>query len=231
MTEPRLYIFPHAGGSPSFYVPFAKAFSAGTKRIAVQYPGAQDGHTAVPSIQALADTLHGILAKGPAGPVAFFGHSMGALVAFEVARRFESAGNPICALFVSSCAAPGRMRSEYFRDLSDDELVKFLIDLSGTDPKLLGNKEFLDMILPALRGYYNAIAGYTCDADVMVSCPIHAFVGTDDRLASHDSVSGWADHTAAEFTVRVFEGNHFYFAEHLLDVVTEVETKFRGQLV
>jgi surfactin synthase thioesterase subunit len=231
MTDPRLYIFPHAGGSPSFYVPFAKEFSADIKRIAVQYPGGQNGRTTVPSIAALAGTLYGVLARGSDGPVAFFGHSMGALVAFEVARQFESAGKPICALFVSSCAAPGRMRSEYFRDMSDDELVKFLVDLSGTDPKVLENKDFLEMILPPLRGYYNAIAGYTCDAQATVSCPIHAFVGTDDRLASRDSVSGWADHTTAGFTVRVFEGNHFYFAEHLVDVVTEVETKFGGQLV
>lgn len=230
MTEPTLYIFPHAGGSPAFYIPFAKAFSGDVKRVAVQYPGA-NGSPVVPSIPALADTLYGILAKGRPGPLAFFGHSMGALVAFEVASRFEAAGNPVRALFVSSCAAPGRMRSEYFRDMSDDEMVKFLIDLSGTDPKVLENREFMDLLLPPLRGYYNAIAGYSPDSGAMVSCPIHAFVGTDDRLASLDSVSGWAEHTEADFTVRAFEGDHFYFAEHLVDVVTEVETKFGGQLV
>ena len=129
MTEaPRLYIFPHAGGSASFYVPFSKAFSTEMKRVAVQYPGAQGGHgqTAIPSIHELADNIYRILASAPEsdGPVAFFGHSMGALVAFEVARRFESAGNPITALFVSACTAPARMRDEYFRDLSDDELVQ-----------------------------------------------------------------------------------------------------------
>ena len=230
MTEPTLYIFPHAGGSPAFYIPFAKAFSGDVKRVAVQYPGA-NGSPVVPSIPALADTLYGILAKGRPGPLAFFGHSMGALVAFEVASRFEAAGNPVRALFVSSCGAPGRMRSEYFRDMSDDEMVKFLIDLSGTDPKVLENKEFMDLLLPPLRGYYNAIAGYTPDSGAILSCPIHAFVGTDDRLASLDSVSGWAQHTTADFTVRAFEGDHFYFAEHLIDVVTDVETKFGGQLV
>jgi surfactin synthase thioesterase subunit len=115
--------------------------------------------------------------------------------------------------------------------MSDDEMVKFLIDLSGTDPKVLENKEFMDLLMPPLRGYYNAIAGYTPPPGATLSCPIHAFVGTDDRLASLDSVSGWAEHTAADFTVRAFEGDHFYFAEHLPDVVKEVETKFGGQLV
>jgi surfactin synthase thioesterase subunit len=230
MTEPTLFIFPHAGGSPAFYIPFAKAFSGDVKRVAVQYPGA-NGSAVVPSIRAMADTLYAILTKGRPDQLAFFGHSMGALVAFEVACRFESAGNPIRALFVSSCAAPGRMRSEYFRDMSDDEMVKFLIDLSGTDPKVLENKEFMDLLLPPLRGYYNAIAGYTPDSGATLSCPIHAFVGTEDRLASLESVSGWAEHTEADFTVRAFQGDHFYFAEHLIDVVAEVETKFGGQLV
>ena len=152
MTDPHLYIFPHAAGSPSFYVPFSKAFSPGMKRIAVQYPGTQNGQITIPGIESLAEKLYRILIKAPAGPVAFFGHSMGALVAFEVARRFESAGNPIQALFVSACAAPGRMKSEYFRELSDDDLLKFLVTISGTDPKVLDNTELVDIILPALRG-------------------------------------------------------------------------------
>jgi surfactin synthase thioesterase subunit len=191
----------------------------------------QNGQTAIPGIQSLAERLYGVLAKAPPGPVAFFGHSMGALVAFEVARRFESAGNPISALFVSACAAPGRMKSEYFRDLSDDDLMKFLIEISGTDPRLLDNTELVDLILPAVRGYYNAIAGYTCPDAATVSCPIYAFVGTDDGLATDQSMAGWSAHTTADFSLRVFAGNHFYFAEHIPDLVAEVETKFGGQPV
>ena len=228
---PTVYIFPHAGGSASFYVPFAKAFSAEVKRIAIQYPGTQSGlgPTAIPTIASLADNAYRVLtsAHGPHGPIAFFGHSMGALVAFEVARRCESAGRPIAALFVSASAAPSRMRDEYFRDLSDDELIKFLADLSGTDPKILDNKEFVDMLVPSLRGYYSAIAGYTCVPEATVSCPIYAFMGTDDLLAPYENVSAWSEHTTSEFAVRVFPGDHFYLFKHLVDVVGDLETRFR----
>jgi surfactin synthase thioesterase subunit len=227
-AAPTLYIFPHVGGSAGFYVPFSKAFSTEIKRIAVQYPGANNGHSqsTVPSIHELADRLHRLLVSAPHGPVAFFGHSMGALVAFEVARRFESAGEGVTALFVSGSTAPGLMRREYFRDLSDEELMGFLVGLSGMDPKVLDNKEFIDMMLPALRGYYGAIAGYTCPPGAAVSCPIYAFVGTDDPLAPYDNVSAWATHTTSEFALRVFPGDHFYFTKHLPDVVNDIETRF-----
>src|SRR3954467_3044615 len=114
--SPKLYIFPHAGGSAQYYVPFANAFSSDIKRMAVQYPGQHGTHdlASFTSIETLADGVCQKLSPSLSdGEIAFFGHSMGALVAFEVANRCGAGGRPIAALFVSACAAPGRIGYEY----------------------------------------------------------------------------------------------------------------------
>jgi len=142
----RLYIFPHTGGSADFYVPFARAFTGGTKCVAIQYPGKRAGkdlsqYTTIPD---LADRLCAMLkpGDGPADRIAFFGHSMGALLAFEVALRFERAGNPIAALFVSASAAPGLMRQRADLTGSDLQLLSMVSDVTGANPEFLNNDQF-----------------------------------------------------------------------------------------
>ena len=227
VSTPKLYIFPHAGGSAQYYVPFAKAFSSDIKRIAVQYPGRRGTHDlgSFTSIPDLAEQVYQMLwpLDQSDGRVAFFGHSMGGLLAFEVARRFEAADNPIAALFVSASAAPGRIGYEYIPD-SDRGLLDVVREVTGANPEFLENEEFAAKILPTLRGF-KAIADYECPADATVSCPIYAFLGDDDEVATYDKVMGWSERTTSEFTIRVFTGHHFYINDHLPELVGEVEKK------
>ena len=224
---PRLYIFPHAGGSARYYVPFANAFSSDIKRIAVQYPGRRGTHdlASFTSIPDLADGLFQMISPVDRsdGQVAFFGHSMGGLVAFDVARRFEAAGTPIAALFVSACAAPGRIGYEYIPE-SDRGLLDAVSTMTGLNPDFLENEEFSARILPTLRGL-KAIANYDCPPDATVSCPIYAFVGDDDEVATYDKVAPWSQRTTSECTVRVFAGHHFYLNDHLPELVRDIEDK------
>jgi surfactin synthase thioesterase subunit len=224
---PKLYIFPHAGGSAQYYVPFAKTFSNDIKRIAVQYPGRRGNHdlASFTSITDLVDRICQILAPPDqsAEKVAFFGHSMGALVAFEVARRFEATGSPIAALFVSACAAPGRIGYEYIPE-SDRGLLNAVSEMTGADPKFLENQEFAAKILPTLRGL-QAITKYECAPDAVVSCPIHAFLGDNDEVATYEKVLPWSQRTTSEFSARVFAGHHFYVNDHLSELVSDVEGK------
>jgi surfactin synthase thioesterase subunit len=227
---PKLYIFPHAGGSAQYYVPFAKAFASEIKRVAVQYPGRGGSHDlgSFTSIPDLAEQVHRMLypLDQSQGKVAFFGHSMGALLAFEVARRFESAGNPISALFVSASAAPGRVGYEYIPD-SDRGLLEAVSEMTGVNPEFLENEEFAAKILPTLRGL-KAISKYDCPVDAMVSCPIFAFLGDDDEVATYEKVLPWAHRTTSEFSVRVFAGHHFYLDDHLPELVGDIEAKMQS---
>ncbi|MCW2559486.1 MAG: tesA [Mycobacterium sp.] len=222
-----LYIFPHAGGSAQYYVPFAKAFSSDVKRVAVQYPGRRGTHDlgSFTSIPDLADRVCRMLPPldQSDGKLAFFGHSMGALVAFDVARRFEAAGNPIATLFVSACAAPGRIGYDYIPE-SDRGLLNAVSAMTGANPEFLDNEEFAAKILPTLRGL-KAIANYECPPDATVSCPIVAFLGDDDEVATYDKVEPWSQRTTSEFSVRVFTGHHFYLNDHLPELVSDVQDK------
>jgi len=229
MTErtPKLYIFPHAGGSAQYYVSFARAFSSDIKRIAVQYPGQRGTHdlASFTSISDLADQVSQMVSplKKSDGKIGFFGHSMGALLAFEVARRFEAADNPIAALFVSACGAPGRIGYEHIPE-SDRGLLNAVSEMTGANPEFMENEEFASKILPTLRGL-KAIANYDCPPDATLSCPIYAFLGDDDEVATYEKVMPWSQRTTSEFTARVFTGHHFYLNDHLDELVPDVEGK------
>ena len=224
---PKLFIFPHAGGSPQYYVPFAKAFATDIKRTAVQYPGqrGKQDFASVTDLPALADEVLKMVSPDAdhGGPISFFGHSMGALLAFEVARRFEDAGRPISTLFVSACAAPGLVGFEDVPD-TDDGLLAAVSTLTGASPEFMQNSAFAAAILPTLKGL-KAIANYNVAPEVTLSCPIHAYYGDDDEIATTEKVMPWAQRTAAEFTAREFPGHHFYLLEQLNELVPDLEEK------
>lgn len=222
---PKLYIFPHAGGSARYYAPFARTFSSDIKRVAVQYPGRRGTHDlgSFTSIPDLADQVIRMLPLDQSGgEVAFFGHSMGALLAFEVAHRLEAAANPIAALFVSACAAPGLAGFEHVSE-SDRGLLNAVSEMTGANPEFM-DEEFAAKILPTLRGL-KAIANFECPPDAIVSCPIFAFLGDDDEVATCEKVLPWSQRTTSEFAYRVFPGHHFYINDHLQELVHDVEDR------
>lgn len=229
---PRLYIFPHAGGSAQDYVAFANGFSSDIKRLAVQYPGRRGNHdlASFKSIPDLAERVYEMLSPldQSGGRVAFFGHSMGSLVAFDVARRFEAAGNPIAALFVSACGAPGRIGYEDIPE-SDRGLLAAASEMTGANPEFLENEAFAARILPTLRGL-KAIANYDCPPEVTLSCPIFAFLADNDEIATYAKVLPWSERTTAQFSARVFAGHHFYLYDHLAELVDDIEDKVSALL-
>ncbi|MEU8686318.1 alpha/beta fold hydrolase [Streptomyces sp. NPDC048611] len=224
----RLVCFPHAGGSASFYHPVSAALSPGVDVIAVQYPGRQDRRRepAIDDIRLLADRIAEALGAWSDRPLTFFGHSMGALVAFEVARRLERDGDGPVRLFASGRRAPSAYRDEQVHRQDDDGLVAELRALSGTDSRLLDDDEMLRMVLPALRNDYKAVETYRSEPAAVVRCPVTVLVGDEDPKTTLDEAGAWDTHTTGGFDLRVFPGGHFYLADRPDEVMTVLSDHF-----
>ena len=217
-----LVCLPHAGGSASFFFPVSKALHGVYDVLAVQYPGRQDrrAEPCLPTVEELADHIAPLLRPvAERGPLALFGHSMGATLGFEVALRLEASGLVPSALFASGRRAPSRHRDERVHERDDDGLLAEVRALSGTDDGLLGDDDVVAMILPALRADYRAAETYRCRPGPPLRCPITALVGADDPKVTVDEALSWRDHTTASFTHRVFPGGHFYLVSSATEVI------------
>ncbi|MEY9969558.1 pyochelin biosynthetic protein PchC [Streptacidiphilus sp. MAP12-16] len=223
-SKVRLLCLPHAGGSASFYHPVSAALSPGIEVLAVQYPGRQDRRSepSVDSIGELADLVHRMVRPLDDRPLAIFGHSMGAVLGFELARRLEADGQPPAVLFASGRRGPGTYREEFVHRRDDDGVVAELKTLSGTNTALLGDEEILRMILPAIRNDYRAIETYRREPGGPLSIPIVTLIGDDDPKSTVDEARAWSDETTGDFSIRVFPGGHFYLAAHQKAVLAEI---------
>ncbi|MET7711451.1 alpha/beta fold hydrolase [Streptomyces sp. NPDC005407] len=206
-----LVCFPHAGGSASYFHALSGLLSPAVEVLAVQYPGRQDRRAEAPAddLRELASGVIAALEPWADRPLAYFGHSMGALVAFEAARRL-----PPQVLFVSGRRAPSTHRPEAFHLLDDDGLVAETEALSGTDARLLADPEMRELILPPLRADYRAIETYSPDADAVVETPLEALLGDRDPRVTEEEARAWSAHTTGEFALNVFPGGgHFYLSD------------------
>jgi len=184
--------------------------------LALQYPGRQDrgGEPCVRNIPDLADAIHAALRPRLTEPYAFFGHSMGAILAFEVACRIARDDETAPAhLFVSGRRAPSLVRREELHRASTAEFVAEMRALGGTDPRIFADPDLLELVLPTVRGDYTAIETYRFVPTAPLSCDITALVGDRDPKAGIDDAAAWSRHTLGRFRLRIFPGDHFYLSE------------------
>jgi surfactin synthase thioesterase subunit len=215
-----LVCFPPGGASASAYRDWPGEFgkTPGGKNLAVlgvRYPGRQDrfGDALVTDIEAMADLIAAELRQQVAGPVALFGHSMGAMVAFEVARRLPA---KVTTLFVSGRPDPSFEDTGTLHQATDAELIDQLAALAN-DPAsvqpLRTSPEVAELVLPAVRGDYLAVETYRLRPGAPLSCDIVALVSADDPTTTVAGAQGWCRHTTAGFALERFAGGHFYLDE------------------
>lgn len=220
----RLLCLPHAGGSASYFFPVSRRLTPQVEVLAVQYPGRQDRHAepCVDTIEGLADQVSAAMAPWLDRPLALFGHSMGAAVAFEVAMRLERTGTAPAALFVSGRRAPSRFREETVHLRDDDGVLAEVRLLSGTASQVLADDDLIRMALPAIRNDYRAIELYRGQPDATVRCPVYALVGDDDPKATIAEVDAWREHTNGDFELQIFPGGHFYLDQQVTGVLEKI---------
>ncbi len=220
----RLLCLPHAGGAATYFFPFSRAMAPAVEVLAVQYPGRQERRAegCIENVGDLADYIAEAARPWTGGPLALFGHSMGATLAFEVAVRLERSGAVPVALFASGRLAPSLHRHENAHQRPDSGLLAELRELSGTRSQLLADEEFVRLILPPLRSDYRAVESYRCQPGIKVVCPILALVGADDPKTSIDEARAWGEHTTGAFDLKVFPGGHFYLNDHMAEIVEQI---------
>lgn len=224
-AETRLICFPHAGGAASSYVRLSRVLSPAVEVLAVQYPGRQDRRheQAVTDLHELADRIADAFAAHTDQSYAFFGHSMGAVLAYETARRLDHHGAPgPQRLFLSGRGAPSRGSQRSDRLSGDAALLAEIRRLGGRGSATLDDPELLALAMPAIRADYQALRGYTCVPGSPLRCPITVLVGDSDPVVVRDDAAAWDAHSAAPTELRVFSGGHFYLEDELEGVAKVV---------
>lgn len=221
----RLVCFPHAGGSASFFRSWATHLPGDVELAAVCYPG-HEGRIKdllAEYMEDLARPLAQACERLPDVPMAFFGHSMGAAVAYETALRLErDHGIGLSALCVSARGAPGReSRREQVPD--DDELAREILRMGGTEEAVLLSAEMRELVLPIIRADLRLGLRYDAHASVeAIAAPLVAYYGVADEGLDERSVSAWAAFTRAHFTLRAMPGGHFYFKDDTAGFVRDL---------
>lgn len=209
----RLVCFPHAGGSASAFRPLADTLAgAGIEVLSVQYPGRQDRRHEpfIPTVEELIEALLPELEPWTDEPFALFGHSLGATLAYETARRLAASGRAPLHVFLSGRRAPGVPRHDTAALLDDRTLIDRITRLQGTDPVVLQDEELLRMVLPAIRNDYAMAGAYRHQPVPVLRVPVTVLTGDSDPNVSVEHARRWSQVVGGPFALHMLPGGHFY---------------------
>ncbi len=221
----RLVCFPYAGGAASTYRVWAAAMPSNVELWAVQLPGREERMAEPPYVclSAMVAESYSVLAPVLDPPFAFFGHSMGALIAFELARKL-----PPVKLFLSGCRGPRLPVRHSLHTLSQAQLLADLRRLGGTPDLVLNDADLMRVLLPAIYADLEASETYVYREDARLRCPVIALGGRQDPLASEQDLAAWSAETEGEFRLKMFSGGHFYFRSDLESLLRYVRAELEN---
>jgi medium-chain acyl-[acyl-carrier-protein] hydrolase len=210
----RLFCFPFAGGGTLLYRSWMEAVKPHAAICPACLPGRESrlNEPAIDRMDTLLDALEREIGPYLGTPFTFYGHSMGAIIAFELARRLERDGRPLPkALYVSGARAPQfRLGHRPPPEPSDSELMEELRKLEGMPREVLENPALLGVAMPALRADTRLYRNYFYQPGAPLRMPVYAYGGTTDPNVQRRHIEAWKEQTTGQFTSREFAGGHFF---------------------
>ncbi|WP_187355117.1 thioesterase II family protein [Paenibacillus tengchongensis] len=234
----RLFMLPPAGGDVSTYLRWEEELPNEVELALVRLPG-RGARIAEPAFDR-AETLTEVLADEIAAytdlPYVLFGHSMGGLLAYELVQKLHRRGVRLPeTVIISSMKAPCYMdtftesltsdASDKLYLKSDDEFIDTIIGLGGIPDALIRNREFLQLILPTFRQDMKLCETYNPDEALAVPVSFEIYGGNRDSIATREELEGWRRFTGGNFALTLFQGGHFYFADHPQVVLFHLRNK------
>lgn len=230
----RLFCFPYAGAGTSAFQSWARQFPADLECCIVQLPGRESRirEQPVSDWRVLTDALSAAFREWTDRPFAFFGHSLGATVAFNLTRRLRQEGRPQpIHLFVSGRAAPQLpLPRPPVHHLPEAEFREELRTLQGTPEEVLGNEELMSLLAPLLRADFTLAENYPYQEEPPLELPISAYGGVEDAFAPEATLDAWGTHTSAGFRRTVYPGGHFFLHERHTELLAAISQEIRTTL-
>jgi medium-chain acyl-[acyl-carrier-protein] hydrolase len=227
----RLVCVPHAGAAASVYRQWPRRIPRDVEVLSVQLPG-RETRIVEPALTSLAEVIERLaVALEPwlDRPYALFGHSMGALIVYELARSLQRRAQPgPTHLFVSGQAAPHRQnRHRALHRLGDEDLLAALRELTTRRDAAMEDAELMRLLLPTLRADCALCATYEWKPAPPLDCAITAFGGRDDRFVTRADLEAWKRHTSGPFDLRTFPGDHFFVHSARAGLLRAVAARLR----
>jgi medium-chain acyl-[acyl-carrier-protein] hydrolase len=229
----RLFCFPYAGGSAAIYHQWPSRLSPDIELLAVQYPGRATRlrDTLRTDLNLLLDDIEEAITPLLDKPFAFFGHSMGATVSYELTRRLRAAHKPLPThLFLSGRSAPHLPAVKPpVHNLPDEAFLESMRDLNGTPTELLEHGELMEMMLPIIRADFQMLETWKHQPSSPLAIPISVFGGLADNGVPMENLDAWAACTTGKMKRHMFPGDHFFLHQQYPAMLNIINRALSGE--
>jgi medium-chain acyl-[acyl-carrier-protein] hydrolase len=223
----RLFCFPYAGGSAAIFKDWGKTLGPDVELLAIQLPGrgARLGEPPIRSISAIVSNLAMAMIPLLDRPYAFFGHSNGALISYELAKelRRQNETGPEHMIVSAKRAAQLPRLGPITYDMPQDQFIQVLREYEGTPREILDDKELLTFLLPTIRADFCMSDTYQFRPSAALDCDLTLFGSLNDRYVPFNDLLAWTNNVSGTVTHKIFGGGHFFLHSHGSDVISSVE--------